>query len=96
MAKHASTKELRNMPSADLQREARGLRADIAKQRMSLMLGKEKNSGVYRSAKRTLARMLTVAGEQKAEPVKAAAPVVETKPKKTTTKKKATSSKKAS
>jgi len=63
----ASATELRNMSSADLQREAREQRTLIQKLRTALRLGKEKNTQKYRSAKKQLARMLTVENSKPAE-----------------------------
>lgn len=56
--------ELRKMPSADLTREAEARRSEIAGLRMGIELRKEKNTAKYRTAKRELARMLTVLAEK--------------------------------
>jgi ribosomal protein L29 len=102
MVKLLSTKELRNMPVADLRRDMRNLQGELAKQRMGLQLGKEKNSGTYRAEKRQMARMLTVLGEKAGESLQStkanstvAAPA-EAKPTKAPAKKRSVSTKKAS
>ena len=64
MAHHVTIIELRNMQIADLAREARGLRNDVAKMKIGIKLGKQKDTGSYRIAKRQLARMLTVLTEK--------------------------------
>lgn len=56
--------ELRKMPANDLRSEIVQKRADLSKQRLALKLQKEKNSGAYRTGKRTLARMLTALREK--------------------------------
>ncbi|MDD5469644.1 MAG: 50S ribosomal protein L29 [Candidatus Peribacteraceae bacterium] len=84
MAQIVTITELRSMQVADLAREVRGLRNDVAKMKISIKLGKQKDTGGYRGAKRQLARMLTVLSEkergeeQKAPPQ----PVAATKPSK--------------
>lgn len=68
MAHQSSIIELRNMQVADLTRESRGLRNEVAKMKIGINLGKQKNTGDYRDAKRQLARMLTVlTNKQKTE-----------------------------
>lgn len=102
MSKHVSMKELRNMQPADILREVRTLRAELAKQRMGLALGKEKNSGSYKANKRQIARMLTVATEKTGESLQAkqadsTVPArAEEKAPKAASKKRSTSTKKAS
>ncbi|MDD3897065.1 MAG: 50S ribosomal protein L29 [Candidatus Peribacteraceae bacterium] len=60
MTKNVALIELRSMQVADLTREVRGLRNDVAKMKIGIKMGKQKDTGGYRSAKRQLARMLTV------------------------------------
>ena len=64
MAHRVTIIELRNMQVADLAREARGLRNDVAKMKIGITLGKQKDTGGYRSAKRQLSRMLTILTEK--------------------------------
>lgn len=67
MATKTTITELRNMPLADLRREVRGQRALLAKMKISIELGKEKNTGQYRREKSQLARMLTVVHDKECE-----------------------------
>ncbi len=84
MAQIVTLTELRSMQVADLSREVRGLRNDVAKMKISIKLGKQKDTGGYRGAKRQLARMLTVLSEkERAEEQKVPSqPVAATKPSK--------------
>jgi len=68
MATHATSKELRNMPLADLRKEAQSKRASIAKMKLGIEMQSHKDTGHFRYEKRELARILTILGEkQKAE-----------------------------
>lgn len=60
MAHVTTLPELRNMQISDLRREVREQRTLVAKLRMTVRLGKEKDTARYRREKHQLARMLTV------------------------------------
>jgi ribosomal protein L29 len=87
MATHSTLKELRNMQTADLQKEVAEKRLTVAKMRMGLELRSEKDSAMYRREKKELARILTVLGEKQGSEVQAA-------PEKKTALKKASKSRK--
>ena len=74
MATQTSIPELRNMQVADLRRELKALRAEVAKLRIGLKLGKHKDSGSYKSAKRQIARMLMLLSEKRGESLQSASP----------------------
>lgn len=63
MANTESMKELLNMPAKDLDREVRSQRVNVAKAKLSVSIGKEKNTAKYAKAKKHLARMLTAQNE---------------------------------
>jgi ribosomal protein L29 len=63
MATILSTTELRKMSAEDLQKEITSRRAHLAKQKLSIGLQSEKDTGRFRREKRELARMLTVMNE---------------------------------
>jgi ribosomal protein L29 len=71
MAHRLSTKELRNMSTADLHRETRGLRAILRKARLGIELNKEKDTAKYRRGRRELARMMTILTEMERNAPKA-------------------------
>ncbi|MDO8648605.1 MAG: 50S ribosomal protein L29 [Candidatus Peregrinibacteria bacterium] len=56
----ASITELKKMGTEDLTREARNQRLLVAKMRMGIKMGKEKDAARYAKEKKQLARMLTV------------------------------------
>lgn len=92
MSATTSLTELRNMQVADLQREVRAQRLSVAKMRLGIKMGKEKNSGKYQREKKNLSRMLTVLAEKQqtslskdAEPAKVAPAKKVASPKKATT-----------
>lgn len=61
MPKHASnTAELRSMSAEDLQKEIKELRLEIAKKRLNVHVGSEKDTASFARAKKQLARTLTV------------------------------------
>lgn len=63
MAKANPMTELLNMSEKDLAREIRSQRATVAKSKLSISIGKEKNTAKYANAKKHLARMLTALNE---------------------------------
>lgn len=63
MAKTATTAELRKMSAADLRKEIADKRAEVAKLRMTVALGAEKDTAKFRREKKEIARMLTILGE---------------------------------
>jgi len=97
MAHQITIIELRNMQVADLAREVRGLRNDVAKMKIGIKMGKQKDTGGYRTAKRQLARMLTVFtekdGNEKKEKNKKSAAVSATLPAPKSSKKSSSSKK---
>lgn len=67
MTKQTTIKELRNMPLSDLHKEIRQKQQGLAKMRMAVKMGSEKDSAKYQKAKKELARMNTVVTEKNAE-----------------------------
>lgn len=63
MSKELSIAELRKMTQEDLQKEISAQRRLITKINMGIVHGKEKNTHKLNAAKKTLARMLTVANQ---------------------------------
>lgn len=63
MAKNATTAELRKMSAADLRKEIADKRAVVAKMRMTVALGAEKDTAQFRREKKEIARMLTILSE---------------------------------
>lgn len=61
--------EFLKMSPEELHREVKTKRASIAKKRLHLELKKEKNSAAFRSEKKDLARMLTVANQKRPQPL---------------------------
>jgi len=61
MATSLTMTEIRSMSIQDLSREIKNKRAKIGALRLAVSLGKEKNTMLYRKAKRELARLLTIA-----------------------------------
>ena len=64
MAHQTTIKEFRNMQPEDLQREIRMQRNENAKLRLSITLGKEKDTAKFQRGKKQLPRMLTVLAEK--------------------------------
>ncbi|MBI3336601.1 50S ribosomal protein L29 [Candidatus Peregrinibacteria bacterium] len=64
MAASLTMTEIRSMGTQDLNREIKHKRATIGALRLAVSLGKEKNTMLYRKAKRELAQLLTVAHAQ--------------------------------
>lgn len=61
MPKHVSTTvELRAMSAADLRKEIMELKGNVAKNRLSVHAGTEKDTAAFARSKKQLARMLTV------------------------------------
>jgi ribosomal protein L29 len=67
MTPKATTTELQKMNLEDLHREAKAKRATIARKKLHLELKKDKDSGSFRSEKKALARILTIANMKKGE-----------------------------
>ena len=67
MATKISIKELKNMPTDDLQREIKEQSAVVAKLRLSVKMNKEKDSAKYKKEKKQMARMKTVLKEKQSE-----------------------------
>ncbi len=74
MSTHLTPKELRSMPREDLHREIKGKSLSVAKMRLDVAIGSQKDTAEYRREKREFARLLTIAREQE----------LNSKPKKTT------------
>ncbi len=71
MAHKVSAIELRRMSPEDLSREMKDKQAHIAKMRLGLQIGSEKDIAKYRRERKEFARMSTVHSEhQKAAPAK--------------------------
>jgi ribosomal protein L29 len=68
MATHSSITELQNMQTADLVREIHGKRMNIAKMRLGLTMGSEKDSALFRRERKELAQMLTVLRTKEGKP----------------------------
>ena len=64
MATHSSATELQSMTLADLTREIRGQAFSLEKMRLSVQLGKEKDTARFRREKRQYARMMTELGRK--------------------------------
>lgn len=71
MAQATTIKELRKMQLPDLLKEIAAVQLTVAKLRLGIKLGKEKNSAKYIREKRQLARMKTVASEKTVAPLEA-------------------------
>lgn len=67
MSATTTTAELRKMPLADLQKEIRQLEDQVAKQRLGVRMGSEKNSAKYVRERKALARMKTILTEKHIE-----------------------------
>ncbi len=91
MPKHVSTTaELRAMSAADLQKDMMELKGSVAKNRLSVHAGTEKDTAAFARSKKQLARMLTVLNQiEKTSKMPARAPVKVAKAK--TAKRKTTS-----
>lgn len=63
MGKSLTLAELRKMNAEDLRKEAESCRKQAAELRLRVKLGKEKGVHLCRSAKKQLARMLTILAE---------------------------------
>lgn len=59
MSNTTTTKELRNMTPADLQKDIRTQEHSVVKLRLGVQMGSEKDSAKYVRAKKQLARMKT-------------------------------------
>jgi large subunit ribosomal protein L29 len=60
-------KELSNKTNADLKKMLNDLHANIAKVKMDLKLGRDKNTGQLKEMKRDVARVMTVLNMKKGE-----------------------------
>lgn len=67
MSTTPTTTELRKLQLADLQGEVRSHQNSVAKLRLAVTLGKEKNSAKYKAAKKHLAQLSTVLTEKLTE-----------------------------
>ncbi len=89
-----SVKDLRQMSSQDLLRDINDAKSSIAKVRLGITLGKEKNHAVLRRMRRDIARMETVLAQTRANGLKnEKSPATIAAPKKETTQKKITQKK---
>ncbi len=90
MSTTTSIIELRRMTASELRKELSIKRAECAKMRMGIEMQSEKNSGLYRTLRKEIARMSMVLHELEKMPaapkkaVEAAAPAVAEAPKKKT------------
>lgn len=87
MSTTTSIIELRRMTAPELRKELSIKRAECAKMRMGIEMQSEKNSGLYRTLRKEIARMSMVLHELEKMPAapkkaEAAAPVVADVPKK--------------
>lgn len=67
MSSTPSATELRKLQTTDLQKEVRDQQNQVAKLRLLVTLGKEKNSAKYKSAKKHLAQLKTILSEKSLE-----------------------------
>lgn len=67
MSSTPSTTELRKLQTTDLQKEVRDQQNQVAKLRLLVTLGKEKNSAKYKVAKKHLAQLKTILSEKRLE-----------------------------
>lgn len=81
MSTHLATKELRNMQMEDLRKEALEKQLIVAKMRVQIQMGKEKDTAKYLREKKDLARLLTIINESKQKEVVAAPKKLKRKPK---------------
>lgn len=94
MSSPISVKDLRQMSPQDLLKDIDDAKASIAKSRLGITLGKEKNHAVLRHMRRNIARMETVRMEMRANGLKnEKSPATIAAPKKETTQKKVTQKK---
>jgi ribosomal protein L29 len=79
MTTHTPVAELARMTVSELRKELQIKRAELAKMRMGLAMQSEKNSALYKSHKKDVARMTMVLGVLEKKPQVAAPAAVETK-----------------
>lgn len=65
MSSSLNNTELRKMPVEDLLREVRVRKLALAKGAIGVQLGSQKDTSTLKKERRAIARMLTIAGEQK-------------------------------
>ena len=93
MTTKTSVAELSRMTVSELRKDLQIKRAELAKMRMGLAMQSEKNSALYKTHKKEVARMTMVLGQLEQKPQTAAPVAVETK---TVSKKKPSQAKKKS
>jgi ribosomal protein L29 len=81
MSPKASIIELERMTPPELGRELRGKHAELAKMRLGLTMGSEKNHAKYKAIKKDAARMAMVLRNMEKKGMTTKAPKAETAPK---------------